>query len=244
MPTFAEVTDPLLATYMVVPSAAADVCDICHRPPNLGFARCYSCSLTARQVSRPVELVVPISLYVVGGQLHHSLRGYKDSPDPNVRARFMTEVAALFGRFIVQHGDCIIDAAGPVWEVIVPVPSGHGRPGVHPLVQSLALISDLPWPVRDVLRPTGSAVLHQSASDNAYEVMQEVGSLRVLLVDDTWTTGACMQSAASALSLAGAHVVAAVPIGRVFDAAFNEGSRDLRRRLTRTPFSFDTCCLE
>ncbi len=244
MPTFAEVTDPLLATYMVVPSAAAGICDLCHRPPNPGFTRCYSCDLTAGQVRRPVELVVPISLYTVGGQLHHSLRSYKDSPNATVRARFMTEVAALFGRFITKHGDCIVDAAGPGWEAIVPVPSGHGRPAVHPLVQSLALITDLPWPVRDVLRPTGTAILHQSAGDDAYEVAEDVAGLRVLLVDDTWTTGACMQSAASALSLAGAQVIAAVPIGRVFDATFNDDSRELHQRLRRTPFSFDTCCLE
>ncbi len=244
MPTFAEVTDPLLATYMVVPAASASVCDICHRPPNSGFARCFSCALTARQVSRPVELVVPISLYVVGGQLHHSLRSYKDSADPAVRARFMTEVAAPFGRFIAQHGDCITDAAGPAWAAIVPVPSGSGRPGTHPLLRALAQIRELPWPVRDVLRATGAAILHQSASDHAYEVTQDVAGLRVLLVDDTWTTGACMQSAASALSLAGAQVIAAVPIGRVFDPTFNDESRELHQRLRRTLFSFDTCCLE
>jgi hypothetical protein len=39
----------------------------------------------------------------------------------------------------------------------------------------------------------------------------------MLLVDDTMTTGAKLQSAASALNLGGARVVAAVVLGRVID---------------------------
>jgi predicted amidophosphoribosyltransferase len=43
--------------------------------------------------------------------------------------------------------------------------------------------------------------------------------LRILLVDDTFTSGATFQSAASALALGGADVIAGVVIGRVIDTS-------------------------
>jgi orotate phosphoribosyltransferase len=51
--------------------------------------------------------------------------------------------------------------------------------------------------------------------------------LRPEVVDDTMTTGARVHSAASALQPAGAHVVAAVVVGRVITPDFNEESRRL-----------------
>lgn len=64
--------------------------------------------------------------------------------------------------------------------------------------------------------------------------------------DDTFTTGATFQSAASALSLAGADVVAGVVVGRVItvgDPRFPV--RDERWDEQRdVGFSFERCCLE
>ena len=65
-----------------------------------------------------------------------------------------------------------------------------------------------------------------------------------LIIDDTYTTGATSQSAASALAIAGTTVVAIVAIGRVINPFFNHDNRDYWDRQTRQPFSFDTCCLE
>jgi phosphoribosylpyrophosphate synthetase len=45
----------------------------------------------------------------------------------------------------------------------------------------------------------------------------DVRGRRVLVVDDTWVTGARARSAAAALALAGAQVVAALVIGRAVD---------------------------
>jgi hypothetical protein len=60
----------------------------------------------------------------------------------------------------------------------------------------------------------------------------------------TFTTGARAQSAASALHLAGAHVVGLVPIGRVINPDFNEEAADLWATATSQHFDFDLCCLE
>jgi orotate phosphoribosyltransferase len=63
----------------------------------------------------------------------------------------------------------------------------------------------------------------------------------VLLIDDTWTTGANAQSAAAALKSAGAGPVAAVVIGRHLNREWHENDRRLRG-ITR-PFDWSHCAL-
>ena len=70
-----------------------------------------------------------------------------------------------------------------------------------------------------LLSPTIESIAHQSPNPGAFYVDASAAGLDVLLVDDTFTTGARIQSAASALASAGARVVAAVPIGRVVDTS-------------------------
>jgi orotate phosphoribosyltransferase len=63
----------------------------------------------------------------------------------------------------------------------------------------------------------------------------------VLLIDDTWTTGANAQSAAAALKDAGAGPVAAVVIGRHLNRDWHENDR--RLRALTTPFDWGHCVL-
>ena len=63
----------------------------------------------------------------------------------------------------------------------------------------------------------------------------------MLLIDDTWTTGASAQSAAAALKAAGAGPVAAVVIGRHLNREWHENDRRLRG-ITR-PFDWSRCAL-
>ena len=63
----------------------------------------------------------------------------------------------------------------------------------------------------------------------------------MLLIDDTWTTGANAQSAAAALKAAGAGPVAAVVIGRHLNRKWHQNDRRLRG-ITR-PFDWGRCAL-
>lgn len=85
---------------------------------------------------------------------------------------------------------------------------------------------------------------HNRASDNAYLAAPTAKDRRVLIVDDTFTSGSHAQSAASALAMAGAGVVAIVPVGRVISPAFSESVKAYWERQLAIPFSFATCCLE
>lgn len=245
MPTAVEITDPHIRTYTRVLPVGRGVCDVCHGAPGTGWDRFWSCAQTIRQVSQPIELVVPISLTELLGQLHHVLRSYKREDYPeSVRDGFRLQISALLARFLWQHGDCIRGAAGEDWDCITIVPSSQGRAGVHPLEEAIRMFPFLGAQYRPLLGPGTGKADHNRASDKAYAVTEDVMGTRVLLVDDTFTSGARAQSAASALQLAGARVVAMVPVGRVIKPDFSEEAAALLSRAREQAFDFAICCLE
>jgi hypothetical protein len=257
-PSAEEITNQQIRTYTPVPSAGPGVCVVCHGAPNAGFDLCYSCDVTIAHVSRPLRLVVPISLTRVDGptteetarfhggrQLHYVLRQYKDDRDPEVRRRFSIQLAALVARFIRLHEAHIVAAAGRPWDAVTIVPSSSGRrTGQHPLIGVIQMVKALGSQYLEVLTPGPATVGHLGSSDDAYSASNAARGRSILLVDDTFTSGARLQSAASALSLAGANVVAGLVIGRVITPEFNQASRELWERASKTPFTFDRCCLE
>ena len=185
-----------------------------------------------------------MSLYKVGDQLHTVLRGYKDNRSAGVRDRFSMQVAAFTGRFLRDHGDCIRLAAGEDWDAIVVVPSTHGRTGPHPLVSALRRISGWDLHLEECLVATGVELEHNRASEAAFSISASVRERRLLLLDDTYTTGAHLHSAASVLESGRARVVAAVTIGRVIDPDFNKENASLLELARRRGFDFTRCCLE
>lgn len=243
MPTSVEVTDPLLWTYRTVLPVGVGVCDVCHGAPNEGFARCYSCSQIFSQLQFPLPLVVPISLSRWDGQLHHSLRNYKNSAyGQQSRDLFSLQIAALFERFLFVHKSCIAAAAGEDWDVISVVPSSQGRTGPHPLESALRRSPWLASQLELLLGIGPTPATHNQANVGAYRTLQAVDGRRVLLVDDTYTTGARAQSAASVLRRAGAHPIAVVPAARYVNPDWPP-SQALMGRSTSLSYSFDYCAV-
>ncbi len=244
MPTLREIAEPIHAIFTTVLPVGDGICEVCHGAPNPGYPICYSCHETTSQVSRPLSLVVPISLSRVREQLHHVLWSYKNVTVADLRLRFRAQVAATIGLFLAQHGDCIRGAATREWDALTVVPSSADRPGVHPLIETLRMIRHWNEELIDTMRKGPAPVGHTIADDAGFEVMQSVAGRSLLLVDDTLTSGARLQSAASTLSLAGADVIAAVVVGRVINPDFNEASHQLWDRCRHVPYSFERCCLE
>jgi adenine/guanine phosphoribosyltransferase-like PRPP-binding protein len=197
-----------------------------------------------RQVSQPCELVVPISLYEIPSQLHRELRHYKSGAIPSAELEFGTHVAALVGYFLDQHGECIERAAEGGWDVITTVPSSGVRAGEHPLAHAIRRVGFLKEHY-ELLLDKGSVDLdHNRASDDGFVLRRELDGERVLLIDDTFTSGARAQSAASVINNGGGAVVAILAIGRVIDPSSGDHVKEYWDRQRRQLFSFDTCCLE
>ena len=182
-------------------------------------------------------LVVPVALFRTGDVLHAVLRGYKDAPAVAARRHFSRRVAVHLWSFMSAHRTCITAAAGSDWDSVAVVPSsarthGAGRPppvpACHPLGEVIGAIPCLSALARiEIGRGTG-AVRHLAPDPGAFEVDPDACGRRVLLLDDTWVTGARMRSAAVALERGGAQVVAMVTAGRAvgavdINAAFSDG---------------------
>ncbi len=219
------------------------MCRVCHWASG-DYPDCYSCHQSVGQVTAPCRRVVPISICENRGPLHNVLRSYKDSRVASVRERFRPQVAGLIGRFLAIHHGCIAGAAGYDWDVVATSPSGHGRAGKHPFEEVVELIVPLRDQFVRLLEAGLTPIEHNQGSDTAFRATQDVAGARVLLLDDTFTSGATIQSAASALQIAGATVVAVVPVARFVKPEFSEQSQAMWDSVAAIGFSFDTCCLE
>lgn len=247
MPTDVEITAPKISVFVPVAPARQDgVCSVCHNATTIGsygtyFARCWNCrSLPAESV----RTIVPISLvHTSESQLYASLRDYKSGGlATSVRAEHALLLAATLQRFLRIHRPHIEEEAGVAWDTIQVVPSSRaGRPHqpLEAVIRSTRYRDDLV----QLLTRTAEPIGHNEPNPAAFAPTGDVEGRRVLIVDDTFTTGARVQSVASALTNAGATVVAAVPIGRVIDT--NRGEKEaFWRRQRAIPFDFDICCLK
>jgi hypothetical protein len=184
-------------------------------------AICFACRLVARHLGAPPAAVVPARLCPLPSPLYAVLLGYKESPVAEARQRFGTIVAALLRAFLLQDARRLEGAVGGPIDVVALVPSTH-RPGPAPLalVAGLAdeVVSLLPaarWAPALLRR----AELQDGRPDPAAFTVAPpdragLRGARVLLLDDTYVSGARSQSAAAALQRAGARVVIG-PLGRV-----------------------------
>jgi hypothetical protein len=194
-------------------------------------------------VSQPCRRVLPVSLCAGRSPLHRCLRAYKDDPEPEARWGGAVAVAALLARFLHDHARCVAGDHGG-WDFITTVPSSEGRRGTHPLERAMALVPWLALRHRPALAPGRVPLAHRVAGDRGFRVVGAVRGARIVVVDDVLATGARAQSAASALALAGATVVAVVPLARIVAGpgapAFE--ARAWAAWSRRARFGFDTCC--
>jgi hypothetical protein len=152
-----------------------------------------------------------ISLYAKPSQLRDWLTNYKgrvDESEPFI-PEYVDIVKALVARFLHEHGDRLISRS-PI-DAITVVPSST-RPGPHPLESVLSALP-LTVPVRTLLtRGPGELTFNHPSLDGF--VATDSAPERLLLVDDVYTTGARINSAACALTAAGHHLAGAFVIAR------------------------------
>lgn len=236
MPTVAELT-ALYGNFLLGPRHGRGVCRKCLNLTG-GYDRCFSCT----RLEPWLDAVSAISYSVAHEQLHHALAGYK-RPPAEVADRFAIELAAVLWRYLAGHEACLARVAKiDQFELVTVVPSStRERQGSHPLPR---IVGELTGATRaryqSLLRRSGTPVAPREFSGAKYEATGALNGRSVLLIDDTWTTGANAHSAAAALKAAGAGPVAAVVIGRHVNREWRRNDRHLRA-LT-SPFDWERCC--
>lgn len=184
-------------------------------------------------------MVVPISLYRRPSHLRNWLRCYKPNDELYV-PEYGPLLAAVLGRFFVQHADIVRQVTGG-WEGICVVPSSS-KPPPHPFLEVLECATedqDVGLVRRDVLTRGDGVLGHRIMSDDAFSVVESVVDERILLVDDVYTTGARLHSAASAIHLAGGYVVAGLVMGRRINPEFNDVSSAVWQRQSERSFQWN-----
>jgi len=237
MPSVRELS-ALYENVMLGPRRGPSVCVTCFNFTD-GYSRCYACD-HGRSV---LDAVAPISYSVAHEQLHHALASYKRL-DGEVARRLGASLAAILWRFLAEHERCVARAAGTDrFELVTTVPSGdRTRDDRHPLRW---IVSELLAPTRNrherLLQRTQDDVQPRTFSPSKFAATRAIQHHSVLLIDDTWTTGASAQSAAAALKNAGANRVAAVVIGRHLNREWHENDRRIRGIVR--PFDWSKCAL-
>jgi predicted amidophosphoribosyltransferase len=235
MPTVRELS-ALYENFMLAPRPGPGVCRQCFNLTD-GYARCYACT---RHPSM-LDVVAPISYSVAHEQLHHALASYKRLTG-DVARRLTVQLAAVLWRFLDLHEHCLARSVGAAaFPLVTTVPSAdHARDRRHPLRQ---IVAELVGPTRDryeqLLCRTEAEVGPHTFSRDKFAAMRSLDGEAVLLIDDTWTTGANAQSAADALKDAGSGPLAAVVIGRHVNRDWHENDR--RLRALTTPFDWRRC---
>jgi hypothetical protein len=237
MPSVAELT-ALYTNFMFGPRPGPEVCDRCFNFTR-GFDRCYACNHNQAWLGA----IAPISYSVAHEQLHHALRLYKRIGGTAGR-RLTLELSSVLWRYLDAHERCVARAAGvDHFELITTVPSGEeARDESHPL---RAIVGEIVAPTvgrhERLLRRSTTEVAPHDFESRKFEPVRALDGEPVLLIDDTWTTGASAQGAAAALRKAGSGPVAAIVIGRHLNREWHENDGRLRG-ITR-PFDWERCVL-
>jgi hypothetical protein len=153
-------------------------------------------------------LVVSPALAAAPAVTSASIPAPASAPTP---ASARASVLALLLAFLTDHGPCVWRRAGmPPPDRLAVVPTGAGRPGPHPLLRLVSPYLRLPGCAL-ALRPGRQG---RDLDLDRFQVLARPTGASVLLLDDTWVSGASAQSAAAALKLAGARHVAVIVLGR------------------------------
>jgi hypothetical protein len=224
------------ANFMFSPRHGPGVCARCFNLID-GYDLCYACA----QHEAVLDAMAPISYSVGNEQLHHALASYKRLTG-DAATRLGVQLAAVLWRYLYVHERCIARAAGTEgFAMVTTVPSGEtARDETHPLRR---IVGELVGATRhrheQLVRRSDAAVAPRTFDAGKYVATRRLAGEAVLLIDDTWTTGASAQSAAATLKAAGAGRVAAVVIGRHVSRHWHTNDA----RLRRLGFEWEHCAL-
>jgi len=205
----------------VPPQGHMMVCPVCLGPRSPSYSRCNSCEALSRGGAPEAILsrVVPLTTVCKPSNWYTFLWSYKATPRRDSQSSEAV-LAALLQGYWLQHHRRIAELLGGEPDLWTVVPSKRGvsysrQPlvrvlarvgGIRPrLAHALSFLGGAPWQ-RQSYRPALFAPGAQAVTDH-----------RLVIVEDTWVTGATAVSAAGALLAHGARAVVLLVLARAFN---------------------------
>lgn len=239
-PDLTATSDALREELVPIPADAADVCPLCRSGRTQPTRLCFSCERTSGHVEFPCLGIVPISYYTTPSRLRERMHDFKEHASEEVRAIESRSVASIASRYVAEHTNRLAAVFGP-WDGTVAVPSTHHR-NISAL--QTAIETNFPGPFAPFERPltyaSGSRMGFNQADEGGFVLDPhcDVEGRRYMLIDDTFTTGARVQSAHHALVAAGATVRVVLIVTRKINPDSKYGTDQLWDRQSGVPFNF------
>jgi hypothetical protein len=207
-------------------------CTECGGVPGEGYMTCLSCTQRSHQPGLADRLGF-VTYAWPGHQTGRVMYGYKAAaPAP---ANYSI-VAQLTTYAVAAHWPCMSGPDGSYPDAWATVPSLRGREGDHPLsnIASVVLRSYPRVPI--VAAPK---IVNPRALLASNFVVEPTAAGHVLLIEDTWTTGGHVQSAAAALKAAGVDRVTVLTVARWLEPTWAK-TKDVITAL-KSDFNPDVC---
>lgn len=232
----------------VAPSVLSNdegICSLCRAPTRIGphgtpYERCYECRHT---LSTVLDGVVPMC-YSIHDGLESILWRSKNQPSDSW---LRLPLGSLLWTFMKKHFECIEGFYGGAFDVHIAMPS-------HPSTRGgVSHLDTLIGNVHGFANFWDSDVLTKNDASKAgarrgriipdlFTAKPVVSGKRVLLFDDTFTTGGSMASAAHALKRSGAVSVVGLTFGRQLNAEWKD-SKDFVASLSSRELEIDECAV-
>jgi predicted amidophosphoribosyltransferase len=205
-----------------VRSSDAPVCQRCRRPVGTRYdgspwPHCYACN---EFYSGLATTIVPIS-YSGSGRLTSLIAQAKEEPE---RAWIRMGLASVLFNFMQAHQSCLQEAVGGAFDIATVIPSHpskrDGRDHMKDLISTFLTWPGYPFDLDLLEKQTvAAAARRRNAVDSSvFRVCRpDVSGLRVLLIDDLYTSGSTTAAACAALQDAGARPPLVLTIGRQLD---------------------------
>ena len=220
-------------------------CNLCRAPVDETYDFCFQCN--RRLFTRP-DLAGFVAYAVKNRQSGAEMRRYKDRhPSPQA----FKNVLLLLEQGL-SHLHCAERLLGtPVGAfAVMPSRSHYQADALSPLQRLCDRTLPENMPLVG-LRPTQGAISDRQVHEDAFEVFAPPDTPHVILIDDTWVSGATVLSAVASLRKTGVQQVSVLTLARWLDPGFGPtrdfltlGSQDpsWRRPQDVCPFTLTGSC--
>ncbi len=214
-------------------------CRICRAPVDK-YHYCYSCDQHRRSGLPLADRVGFLTYAAKGSQAYQIMYGYK-SARPLDQHRLLVQL--MLGMGALVHSTCLARVTRHPVDRWAVVPSTKVLPNVHPLRRLITPMIGLPSECTLAIGHPNSRCL----DPGSFMAVEPLHGEHVLVIDDSWVTGAYAQSAAVALKQAGAERVSVFVPARILDSAFSVTKTFLADHpagdfdAARCPWTFGEC---
>lgn len=210
-------------------------CQTWNDTPDVG--ECSNCTEVRRSLGHRALPLSVITLYRKPSQLRDWLTYYKACPEEGLppEPTYAAVIEDLVADFFDANADALRIATGG-FDALAVVPS-TSNPPPHPLELVLDAALGPGATVRLLSRGDGALGFRQPSA-SGYVVSAPRPPRRVVLVDDVYTTGSRINSAAAAARTANVDIVGALVLARRVNPAYSPDASDFWTRQSALSFSF------